>query len=203
MPTGYPWDSHNLPCQTVWWEVWKWHDQLSGGLCCVLRVQGAAVVWLLLHRMVHSCAPRDVLLSPAANSTPVYWFRGTRRASPPHPTGFCCKTGQRGDSPLGCLPPAAPAQLSPSHAFAITCSPGSGAEFLIKQTFRGYSEDANRWCKASSTADVQSCQKDRGSTFPLQCGRTGWLRAVPLSVAKGITPPHQYRLQHRPSRKLH
>lgn len=174
-----------------------------GGPCCVLRVWGAVVVWVLPYGAVRSYGPRAVLPSLAANGTSVSWFRGTSRASPPHSTGCCCcKTRQRGDGPSGLPPATAPVQLCLSHVFAFTCSPGTGAEFLIKQTFMGYSKDANRWHKASSAADVKSCQKEPGSAFPLWCGRTGWLRAMPRSVAKGIAPSSQCRLQHRVPREL-
>lgn len=161
------------------------------------------MAWLLPHRTMHSCGPRAVLPFPAANGTSVSRFRGTSRASPPHPTGCCCETRQWGDGPLGCPPATAPVQLCLSRVFACTCSPSSGAQFLIKQTFIGYSKDASRWQKASSAADVKSCQKEPGRAFPLPCGRTGWLRAMPGSRAKGIAPSHRCRLQRRAPRELH
>lgn len=174
-----------------------------GGPCCVLRVRGAAVVWLRLHGTLHSYGPRAILPSLAANGTSVSWFRGTSRTSPPHPTGCCCKTRQWGGKPLGCPPATAPVQLCLRHVFVLIRSPGTGAEFLIKQTFIGYSKDANRWRKALGAADVKSWQKEPGSAFPLQCGSTGWLEAMPRSLAKGIAPSRRGRLQRRAPGELH
>lgn len=134
-----------------------------------------AAVWLLPCRTVRSYEP-----SPATNGTSVSQFRETSRASPPHPTGCCCRTGQGGDGPLGCPPATAPMQLCQSHVFAFACSPDTGAEFLIKQTLIGYCKDANRWHKASSTADVKSCHNKPGSAFPLQ---RGWMDGVAQGYA--------------------
>lgn len=92
--------STSLLCQTVWWTVWKWHDQLPWWT--MLCPKGVGCSGSL------ACASQDesraVPSSLATNGTSISWFRRTSRASLPHPTGCCCKTGQWRDGPLGCPP---------------------------------------------------------------------------------------------------